>query len=161
MWYKQSKINQVKEQAVHWGTVILLAGEDPLPLPVRGWGDEKWTLKVEACNKLGGSNCLRCLTAGHKCAQLPVQKRSQLQPAVSGIKPFCMEMTVQAQEGGRAHSTDRHRMDNKSVMLKKAPAPFEKTLQRMENLCDCFWEQAKKHCLGVQHKGQSVSGQLS
>lgn len=77
IWYKQSKINQFKEQVVQEGTAILLAREGPLPHPVRGLGDQEWTLKVEACNKLGGSNCLRHLTAGHKCAPSPVQKRSR------------------------------------------------------------------------------------
>lgn len=130
----------------------------PFHSPSEAWEDgwpEVDPPKVELCNKLGGTNCLRCLAVGRKCAQMPVQNRSWLQSPVSGIKPFCMEMTVQAQEGSRPCGTDRYRVDNTIVMLKRASVQFGKTLQRMEILRDCSWEQEKKHCLGVGRKDQS------
>lgn len=63
---------------------------------------------------------------------MPAQNRSWLQSPVSATKPFCMEMTGQAQERSRPSSPGRYRVDNISVMLKRV-SPIQKNTSENGN----------------------------
>lgn len=86
------------------------------------------------------------------CSELELTPES----LVLGIKLFCTEMAVQAQESSRPPSTDTYMADNTTVMLKGVSVQFRKKLQRMEILCGCSWGWEKTHIPSVPGKDQSL-----